>query len=113
MIRYHDSQTGRMPCSAQPCGPRGSTNRAHPDHPSVLADNEEEGRGDGPYATFGGSTTAEVFRHVRQVLASTSKKGQTVATNNLRVHEAEETRKPIGEKGAGILTLVYVTCARI
>jgi hypothetical protein len=113
MIRYHDSRTGRMPCSAQPCGPRGSTDRAHPDHPIVLADNEEEDRGDGPCATFGGLTIGEVFRHVRQVLESTSKKGRTVATNNLRSHEAEELRKPIGEKGVAILTLVYVTCARI
>jgi hypothetical protein len=113
MIRYQDSRTGRMPCSAQPRGPCGSTGRAHPDHPIVLADDEEEDRGYGPCATFGSLTIAEVFRHVRQVLASASKKGQTVATNNLRAHEAEELRKPIGEKGAGILTLVYVACARI
>jgi hypothetical protein len=33
--------------------------------------------------------------------------------NNLRSYEAEELRKPIGEKGVAILTLVYVTCARI
>jgi hypothetical protein len=90
MIRYHDSRTGRMRCYAQPCGPRGSTDRAHPDHPIVLADNEEEDRGDGPCATFGGLTIGEVFRHVRQGLESTSKKGRTVATNNLRSHEAEE-----------------------
>jgi len=50
---------------------------------------------------------AEVLRCTRQVLASTSKRGQTVATNNLRAREAEEVRKPVGENGAEVPALVY------
>ena len=50
---------------------------------------------------------AEVLGYTRQVLASSSKKAQTVATNSLRAREAEEVRKPIGEKGAEVTALVY------
>lgn len=49
---------------------------------------------------------AEVLGYTRQLLASTLKKGQTVATNSLRARKAEEVRKPIGEKGAEVTALV-------
>ena len=107
MFRHHDSRTARTPCSSPPCGPRGATDHAHPGHPIVLAESEEEGRGDGQCAAFRGAMVAKVLRYTRQVLASTSKKGRTVAMNNLRAHEAEVVRKPIGEKSAGILAPVY------
>ena len=97
MIHHHDSQTAPTPCSSPPCGPSGSTNHAHPGQPIVLADSEEEGRGDRPCVDFGGMIIAEVLEYTRQLLASTSKKGQTVATNSLRAREAEEVHKPIGE----------------
>jgi hypothetical protein len=64
-----------------------------------------EGTGRAPPS--GGAVVAEVLRYTRQVLASTSKRGQTVATNNLRAREAEEVRKPVGENGAEVPALIY------
>ena len=46
--------------------------------------------------------TAEVLGYTRQALASSSKKGRTVAANSLRAREAEELRRPIGDKGAEV-----------
>lgn len=109
MIHHHDSQTAPTPCSSPPCGPPGSTNHAHPGQPIVLADSEEEGRGDGPCVDFGGVIIAEVLEYTRQLLASTSKKGQTVATNSLRAREAEEVHKPIGENGTEAPGFVHST----
>jgi hypothetical protein len=109
MIRHHDSRTARTPCSSPSCGPRGSTNRAHhTSQPVVLAESEKKGRGDGPPCVdFEGAMVAEVLGYIQQLLASTSKKGQPVTTNSLRAREAEEVRKPIGEKGAEVTALVY------
>jgi hypothetical protein len=52
---------------------------------------------------------AEVLEYTRQLLASTSKKGQTVATNSLRAREAEEVHKPIGENGTEASGFVHST----